>query len=359
MPSFRQATIAAVIETADDLIRATVDLDGQGTEAFGFPRMLGPVGAGDRVVVNTTGVELGLGTGGIVFILWNLDGDGPPRDLHGHIMKLRYTPWQTEVVSVEAPESPHHDAIAAVETIEGMPVVACTLHSQVAAIAAGIKAARPEARVGYLMTDGASLPIAWSDLMRQIRAGHLVDVTCTTGHAFGGDLEAVTIFSGLAALRTVSGCDVVIAGMGPGVVGTSTVLGHTALEQGHLLDASSALGGRPIACLRMSYSDDRPRHRGVSHHTLTALRLATHRRATVVVPELGRERIEAINAQLQGAGIDTKHEVVTADGGPGIDLLVERDVRPSSMGRPFEQVPELFLAASAAGAYAAGAAGVA
>lgn len=355
MATFREAKVLEVTETRADLVRARVALPGDTggagdeVEAVGFPEMLGSLAPGDRVVVNTTGIELGLGTGGVAFVLWNLDGDPPDPRLEGHIMKMRYTPWQTEVVTAESPESPHHLALADVESIDGMPVVACTLHSQVAAIAAGIKEERSGARVGYLMTDGACLPIAWSDLVVDLKRVGLLDVTCTSGHAFGGDLESVTIFSGLAALKVVGNCDVVIAGMGPGVVGTGTTLGHTAIEQGHLLDAASALGGRAIACVRISYADKRARHHGISHHTLTALRLATHRRATVVLPSLPEDYSAAITEQLAGAGIPKKHDVVEADGEAGLALLVARGVEPASMGRPLDEVKELFLAAAAAG----------
>jgi hypothetical protein len=353
MPTFREAKVVEVTELRPDLVRARVLLPNGEVEAVGFPEMLGTLTPGDRVVVNTTGIELGLGTGGVAFVLWNLDGDPPPAQLEGHIMKMRYTPWQTEVVTAESPESPHHDALDTVESIDGLPVVACTLHSQVAAIAAGVKEARPDARVGYLMTDGACLPIAWSDLVQDLKRVGLLDVTCTSGHAFGGDLETVTIFSGLAALKVVGRCDVVIAGMGPGVVGTGTTLGHTAIEQGHLLDAASALGGKPIACVRISYADKRTRHHGISHHTLTALRLATHRRATVVLPELAHDYATAIETQLREAGIAEKHEVVSVDGEPGLALLWEKGITPSSMGRPLTEVRELFLAAAAAGRVAA------
>ncbi|MEA2452421.1 MAG: hypothetical protein QOG04_1131 [Actinomycetota bacterium] len=354
MPAFREAKIVELTETRPDLIRARVSLPSGEAEAVGFPAMLGPLTPGDRVVVNTTGIDLGLGTGGVAFILWNLDAEPPAPQLDGHIMKVRYTPWQTEVVTAEAPESPHHDKLKDVESIDGMPVVACTLHSQVAAIAAGIKAERPDARVGYLMTDGACLPIAWSDLVRDLKSAGLLDVTCTSGHAFGGDLEAVTIFSGLAALKVVGECDVVIAGMGPGVVGTGTTLGHTAIEQGHLLDAASALGGKAIACVRISYADKRERHHGISHHTLTALRLATHRRATVVLPELPDDYERAIEDQVRKAGIEEKHDVTVADGEKGLTLLEGKGIEPSSMGRRLSDVRELFLAGSAAGGWAAG-----
>ena len=353
MPAFREARIVEISEMRSGLIRARVALLGGEVDAIGFPTMLGTLSPGDRVVVNTTGLELGLGTGGVAFVLWNLDRQPPTPQLSGHIMKLRYTPWQTDVLTAESPESPHHDSLKYIESIDGMPVVACTLHSQVAAIAAGIKAERPNATVGYLMTDGACLPIAWSDLVRDLAAAGLLDVTCTSGHAFGGDLEAVTIFSGLAALKVVGECDVVIAGMGPGVVGTGTALGHTAIEQGHVLDAASALGGRAIACVRISYADKRARHHGISHHTLTALRLATHQRATVVLPELPADYAEAIQEQLRRAGIKEKHKVVSADGASGLTLLAARGIAPSSMGRPLDEVNELFLAAAAAGRVAA------
>ena len=354
MPTFREAKVVSVTESREDLVRALVDLPTGEVEAVGFPEMLGDLSPGDRVVVNSTGIELGLGTGGVAFVLWNLDGEPPVPQLEGHIVKMRYTPWQTEVVTAESPESPHHDALVDVESIDGMPVVACTLHSQVAAIAAGIKERRPEAKIGYLMTDGACLPIAWSDLVQDLKRTGLLDVTCTAGHAFGGDLESVTIFSGLAALKVVGGCDVVIAGMGPGVVGTGTTLGHSAIEQGHLLDATAALGGSPIACVRISYADKRARHHGVSHHTLTALRLATHRRATVVLPGLDEDYASAIQLQLDRAGIPAKHDVVVDDGAPGLVLLRERGIEPTSMGRPLDEVLELFLAAAAAGRVAAG-----
>ena len=48
----------------------------------------------------------------------------------GHIIKLRYTPLQTAVLSVEAPESPHHDALRLFAGLDDTPVVCSELHSQ-------------------------------------------------------------------------------------------------------------------------------------------------------------------------------------------------------------------------------------
>jgi hypothetical protein len=349
--AFRSAVVSELIESGADLVRVRASAGEGDLEAVGFPHMLGPVAVGDRIIVNTTGIELGLGTGGVGFILWNLDSAGPPPPGPGHIVKLRHTPWQTDVLAAEAPESPHHDRLATAASINGMAVVASSLHSQVAGIAAGMKQARPSATVGYLMTDGGALPLAWSRLVADLKAAALIDVTCTTGHAFGGDLESVNVFSGLVALRHAAHCDMVIAALGPGVVGTQTVLGFTGIEQGQLTDAASALGGRAVASIRLSFSDGRARHRGVSHHTMTALCLVAQRRATVAVPRLSAEHAAAIAADV--TELARAHEVVVADGGPGVELLRAAGVRVSSMGQPLTSVPELFLAASAAGSIAA------
>ena len=351
MASFAIGTITQILERSEGLARLRVRIDEQDVDAAGFPSMLGVLDVGHRVVVNTTGITLGLGTGATGFVLWDLDS-GPPEDPgDGHIVKLRYTPWQMNVLASESPESPHHEDLADVTSIDGMPVVACGLHSQIAAAASGIKAAAPTARVGYLMTDGAALPLAWSRLVAQARAADLFDVTCTVGHAFGGDLEAVNVFSGLASLRHAGKVDAAVVAMGPGVVGTSTVLGHTALEQGQVLDATTALGGTAIACLRISFADERDRQRGASHHTLTALTVSARERSIVVLPELDRND-DHVRRQLEEAGIAKRHDIITTTGEPGIALMIERGVTPTSMGRTLEQTRELFLAAAAAGAVA-------
>ncbi len=352
MPAFREGKVVSIEESHEDYVRARVSTAGGEVAAIAYPSMLGPLEAGDRVVVNVAGIELGLGTGGLGFILWNLDGPGPDALGPGHAVKLRYTPWQKVVLAAEEPASPHHEALAGAVSVDGTPTVVCTLHSQVAAAAAGIKQSRPDARVGYLMTDSAALPIALSDLLRRLRAAGLVDVTCTCGHAFGGDLEAVNVFSGLVSLVHASGADAIVAAPGPGVVGTGTALGHTAMEQGQVLDAVTALGGRPVACLRISFADRRERHRGVSHHTLMALRLAARERSTMVLPELG-DATAGLRAELEREGLVDRHELVIANGRPGLELLSERGVRVDTMGRSMGETPELFAAAAAAGAVAA------
>lgn len=349
---FREGKIVSVSQEGDAL-HARVEMPDGEIEALGWGSMLGPLNAGDRVVVNTVGIDLGLGTGGTGFILWNLDGSGPKEDPPGHIVKMRYTPWQMPVHAVESPESRHGDALREVRTIEGMPVVACSLHSQLAGVAAGVKAAAPRAKLGYLMTDGAALPLAFSRLVARLRMEKLIDVTCSAGHAFGGELESVTIHSGLAALRHVANCDITVVSMGPGVVGTGTALGFTGMEQGQVLDAATALGGRSIACLRVSFADDRARQRGLSHHTVTALTIGARERTTIAVPKLPPEQAQALVRELQASGLCDRHETILERGDGAVALLEERAIPVTSMGRSLEQTPELWLAAGAAGHLAA------
>ena len=351
MASFATGTIAAVEGENEGIIRLRVDTFEGELDAIAFANMLGSLEVGHRVIVNTTGITLDLGTGGTAFVLWDLDAENLPDPGDGHIVKLRYTPWQTNVLAAEAPESPHHDVLADAISIDGMPVVVCSLHSQMPAAAAGIKAAAPAARVGYLMTDGGALPLRWSRLVAESRSAGLIDVTATAGHAFGGDLEAVNVFSGLVALRHAGKSDAVVVAMGPGVVGTDTALGHTALEQGQVLDAVTALQGMAIACLRLSFADERARHKGISHHTLSALTIGAQARSTVAVPML-EEGSEQITRQLEDAGVAGRHVIVTRPGEPGVAVMTSAGLKPTSMGRSLEETPELFLAAAAAGAVA-------
>lgn len=356
MASFREGEVVKVLDgdrNRDRLVRLSVAIDGEEIEAIGYPPMLGSVATGNRVVVNTTSIELSLGTGGVGFVLWNLDGSGPRRAHAGHIMKMRYTPWQMDVLAVEAPESPHHDVMATVDSIDGMPVVACGLHSQIAGVAAGVRAARPDARVAYLMSDAGALSLRWSELVFALERSGLIQSTCTFGHAFGGELEAINVFSGLAALRTSARADVTIVAMGPGIVGTDTVLGFSGIEQGQVLDAATALGGSAVACLRISFADPRSRHQGLSHHSATALGVAARERCTVVVPELPKGQTAIVLDALDRARLTERHDVVTVDGAPGIRVLEDLRLRPTSMGRGIDETPEFWLAASAAGAVAA------
>jgi hypothetical protein len=280
---------------------------------------------------------------------WNLARDSWSERGSGHIIKGRYTSIQTDVGSTEE----HLEALAEVDSIEGMPVVVAGLHSQLPAVAAAFKERAPGATLAYVMTDGAGLPLALSDLVADLRAVGLVDATITCGHAFGGDHEAVSVYSALAVARHVAQADAAVVVMGPGIVGTNTRLGFTGMEVGPILDAAHALGGVAVACLRISFADGRPRHQGLSHHSATALRLSARERALVAVPRLPVEQLARLRAELHSAGIDERHDLIDVDAPDALALLDRHGLRITSMGRPAADDPALFQAAAAAGALAA------
>ena len=329
--------------------------DGTGGPTVNYPQLSGACVVGDRVLVNTTAVDLELGTGGRHFVVARLgEGCGVALDepARGHVMKLRYSPMQLDVLAVESQESEHHPAMRDATTLAGMPVVCCGLHSQVALVAAAVKQAGPELRVAYCMSDSAALALPLSDLVRAATNAGLLDTTVTCGQAFGGRLEAVNVHSGLLAARHVARADVAIVAIGPGVVGTATPFGHGGIAQGEAMNAAASLCGTPVAALRLSFADARERHRVVSHHTLAALTTIALAPVRVAVPSLPGELAEQVDAALERAGVWERH--VRADSTAGRDAPPDlRGVDVLTMGRGPADDSAFFSAAYAAGEVAA------
>lgn len=325
-----------------------VDIDGDRATAIVYPELSGPVTVGDLVLLNTTAVSLGLGTGGVHFVV-AVEGAEPLWEATGRVMKVRYTPAQTNVTTVE---ETHRDVLESSAGLAGTPVVCAPLHSMIGPVSAGAKRAT-DARVVYLMTDGAALPGAFSRLVFDLRDAGLLDGWITCGQAFGGDLEAVTPWTGMLAAREVLGADVIVVADGPGNLGTDTTWGASALGSGNALNAAATLGGSPIAALRVSFVDPRERHRAVSHHSLTILGDVCLVAANVPVPVLeeGDRRAAVWNA-LRDRRLEERHQLVEVDGRPAIDELEARGLEVRSMDRGVEDDPAFFLAAGAAGVLA-------
>jgi hypothetical protein len=220
-------------------------------------------------------------------------------------------------------------------------------------IAAGAKRAVPDLRVAYVMTDGAALPGRFSRLVGELRNAGLLDGWITSGQAFGGELEAVTVWTGLLAARELLEAELIVVADGPGNVGTETTWGVSALASGHALMAAATLGGRPIPALRVSFADERERHRGVSHHSLTILAEVCKVDVNVPVPVLEDEaRRDEVWGALRDRKLEDTHHLVEVDGAPAIEELRARGVDVRTMGRGIDDDPAFFLAAGAAGVLA-------
>jgi hypothetical protein len=217
-------------------------------------------------------------------------------------------------------------------------------------VLAGVLADRPDARVAYLMTDGGALP-AW--FSRTLTALHgLLAGVVTAGQAYGGDLEAVNLHSGLLAARAGLRADVTVVAQGPGNLGTGTTWGFSGAAAGEAVNAAAVLGGRPIGSLRISSADPRARHRGVSHHNLTAYGRVALASADLVVPAgLDPSLAGAVAAAIEP--LRPRHRIVEVAAG-GLDAALRAlPVKLSTMGRDLDADHAYFIAAAAAGRHAA------
>lgn len=350
-----RGVVISIDAVRSETLELTVEIAGAAANAVAYTSLTGDVAVGDEVLLNTTAVEKKLGTGGSHFVMANLTRDRGHGEDRGHIVKARYTPVQHTVLAVEEEDSPHRRAIEEFESLALMPVVIGQLHSQLAPAAAAIKRlSQGRTRVAYIMTDSAALPIGFSRLVHQLRECGLLDATITSGQAFGGEIEAVNIHTALIAAKEVAKADTVIVCPGPGNVGTGTAYGYSSLEQGEIVNAVNILGGSAVAVARVSFADPRPRHQGLSHHTITALSMVALTKCTLALPMIDQMRLLAIQEQIAHSAISFRHKTRIMDGLPGILELQEKGIRMSSMGRGYDDDPEFFLAASAAGAVAAG-----
>jgi hypothetical protein len=237
-----------------------VEVDGEA--CIGFPTLTGPVVLGDEVVVNTQARALALGSGGFDVLYLNLTrGLELPAEDGAHVVKLPYTPTQVALRHAE-------EAGDAPEELDGMPVVCCSVHSQLAPVCAALAGLR----VAYLQLEGGALPLALSDSVRLLKARRLLATTASVGACFGGDVECVNPWSALAWAKGARH-DVAVCSIGPGIVGTASRLGHGGLAAATAANAAAALGGKAIVAARVSEADQRERHRGTSHHTRAVLDL--------------------------------------------------------------------------------------
>lgn len=357
MVRWRSGRVTALVREWRGAVEAEVDLDdGVRLRALAYPALVGRPEPGDRVLLNVGAQLMGLGTGGYALVVALPDrlppdppGAGVTRE-QGHLVKARYTPLQPIVLGVDEPASPHRATLIEADDIGGMPVVTADLHSALPAIIAGIHADAPRARVTYVMTDGGALPVWFSRTLDGL--GDALAGTISVGQAFGGDLEATTVHTGLLAARHVLQSDVAVVAQGPGNLGTGSRWGFSGVAVGEAVNAAAALGGRPVGSLRISAADPRPRHRGLSHHSLTAYGRVALSAADLVVPD----GLPAAVADLVDAAVSRltgRHRVVRVPTGGLDDALRASPVPLTTMGRGLDADPAYFLAAAAAGRHAA------
>ncbi len=313
-----------------------VEIEGARRPAWADGELIGEVREGDEVVVNTEGLDLELGSGGFDIVHVNLTrGLAGPGAERAHVMKLNYSSLQHPVEPVEGADADP----AAGETRE-MPVLVIPLHGHLAPAAWAASQMAPDLRIGYVQTGGGALPGSLSKDVRILRDRSLLCGHITAAPSYGGELEALSSAGALDAAARL-GWGAAIAGPGPGIIGSETRLGHGGMAALDTAHAALALGLPTLISPRLSEADDRPRHRGLSHHTKTVLELLL---AGVVVPFPPRE--VGLDDLLEACG--ERHRLK----GQNVDLAgySTSGLPARVMGRGLEDDPLFFEAALAAGA---------
>lgn len=349
MLSYKEGICSNILYKDTEVSWIIVDIEGKKQKAVNYNKITGDVNIGDKIVVNTTAVDLSLGTGGYHFVLFNYDNKEKNLSDKGHIIKLRYTPMQIKTLCVEEQDSIYHEKIKAFNGLEKSIFVVGTLHSMIAPISAMIKWLNPKINITYIMTDGGALPIQFSRTVRTLKELKIINNTITVGHSFGGDYECVNIYTGLITAKEILNSDVTIISMGPGIVGTGTKYGFSGIEQGYIIDGINNMGGFSFAVPRISFSDYRKRHQGISHHTLTCLGNMTNTCTNIILPLLSKKKIDYFNAQLKKFDIDKKHNIIYEDGSDIIKALDYFGLDVNTMGRTFEEDKDYFIALGAVG----------
>jgi uncharacterized protein DUF3866 len=347
---WRSAVVAQVRGEWPGAVELEVTTGDGPLRALAYPALTGRPQAGDRVLLNATAVELGLGTGGYALVVALPDRlpEDPP--CPGHLVKARYTPLQACVLGADEQGSPHHEMLRDADDLSGMPVVVADLHSALPAILAGLREAGQRV-AAYVMLDGGTLPAWFSRTAAGLREAGWLAGTISTGQSFGGDLETVTVHTGLLAARHVLGAEVAVVTQGPGNLGTGTRWGFSGVACGEAVNAAAVLGGRPVASLRISEADPRQRHRGISHHSLTAYGRVALASADVVVPALDGDLGAQVAAQARQ--LANRHRLVSVPVGGLLDALAACPVPLATMGRGLAEDRAYFLSAAAAGRHAA------
>ncbi|MEJ6950968.1 DUF3866 family protein [Natronospora cellulosivora (SeqCode)] len=346
----KKAKVIEILEERDNINFLIVELENkEKCKAVNYSRITGTVNINDILIVNTTALELSLGTGGYHYVhlnLSNIDNSYKLDDFRenkGHIMKMRYTPMQIRTLCAEEKASPYHDTINNFKSLDNLPVITLPLHSHLAPLLITYKSFFPNKKVVYIMSEGGSQALEFSNLIRKLKSLDCIDKTITYANCFGGDYETINIFTALILAKEVEEADLIVVAMGPGIVGASSKYGFSGVENVFIDKAVRTLGGRSIFVPRISFADERKRHYGISHHSITILKDLISETVELAFPEN-----EYIKKQLDKNKLIAKHKISFYPIEEIEDILIDSQFSFNSMGRKFADDPLFFITAGLA-----------
>ena len=184
------------------------------------------------------------------------------------MIKLNYTSLQHPVDPVEV------DDTETGARSRSRPPVVISLHGHLAPVAWAAAQARPGLRVGFVQTAGGALPgVALARRRRAARARAALRPRHRRRRLRRRARGDQRCRAALDAAARRLGWEAVVVGPGPGILGSATRLGHGGWRRSTPPTRRSRSACRPLLCPRLSSSDERARHRGLSHHTASVLEL--------------------------------------------------------------------------------------
>lgn len=311
----------------------------------------------DVVLINSSAINLGLGTGGYAFVVTKLGSfSKKSEDYPGHIMKLRYTAQQQPVLACEAPESEHHELFLADDVnLQGQPVFVGELHSMLPLLYVVLKILFPHKTCVYVMDDQACLDIRFSEHVRQLKA--LYDIkTITFGQAMAGDYECINLYTALETAQKVLQADFIFIFHGPGVAGTATRHGFSGMQLAQWIHTISTCNGQPICIPRVHGLLKRYRHYGISHHTITPL--LKHTLTSCHIPYLDISALQSLEMKFikryneQIEQLRSRHHLIKTDFNQAKALceqaLAQYPYNIKSMGNSYDDDPIFFISVASA-----------
>lgn len=335
----------------DDNIQLLATSAGAG-QAIIYRTFFPSVEIGDILIVNNTATEKNLGTGGWDIVV-AIKGATPYKNesQQGHVIKGRYMPHQHSVDAVEAQESPFHAYFQQSFTLGKTPIFLAELHSMIPILYVLLAKMRQDLSISIIISDEAAMPLSFSKHMSVLMKQENVHAI-TIGQAFGGHYEAINLWTALQFANEVLKDDILILSLGPGVVGTGTRYGFSGMEQANWANIIGQLKGVPIWVPRISFAEQRERHVGLSHHTITPLVDFTYTSSVLPLPLLKEEWLTLLKRQVELLK-NQQHINVSWEDMNTIDTVLKQGLSTypfpiTTMGRGFKDDPAFFYGVAAA-----------
>lgn len=344
----KTTNVLEIIEENEDY--QIIRTESRKTYSICYVSLSGKVEPGDKVLINTTAVDLSLGTGGLDFVV-AVFKEGEhflESEPESHVMKLNYTPMQFSIPHFEETD----EYIKAVEiyrkTKKKLPVFVLTVHSHIIPFLLGLREFHKGKKCILIINDSCALPVFASKTIRFALNEGLIEKVITCGNAFGGSVETVNIYSALISSAYAFEADIIAVAPGYGLKGTGSAYGHSAVDFVEVVNASASLGFSPYLVPRISFAEKRERHLGISHHTLEIIELSL-KKPDVILPAL--DLLDENQRTLLSSQISSFKESAVlryVDFKSSFEILKPFSELLTSMGRKFSDDPIFFAVPASA-----------